>query len=407
MAKQFDIIVYGATSFVGQITVRYLQQHLQGSDVKWALAGRNANKLEQVKSETGANDVPVIIADSSDEASLKAMCEQGSVIISTVGPYALYGEPLVKACVENGNGYCDLTGEVQWVDRMIEKYEAQAKQTGARIVHCCGFDSIPSDMGAFFLQEQAKEVFGHTVPDTKMAVHKIRGGASGGTIASAINITKEAVKDPALRKKLLNPYLICPQPNQYTEKNWDKNFAYFDNDFNAWTAPFVMAAVNTRVVFRSNALMDYAYGKGFKYSEVMLTGNKAKSKRTAKGMSFGIKAFLVLAALPPTRWALEKFILPKPGEGPTPTEQEKGFFDIRHIAKDTSGKSLEIKVTGDRDPGYGSTAKMLSQAALCLAKDIDESVEGGFWTTSSLFGHKLVKRLEDHAGLTFETVQKS
>lgn len=408
MSKQYDIIVYGATSFVGQILTRYMAQHLADKSQTWAIAGRNLAKLQQVKKDSEAHDVDTIVADSSDSRSLEDMCKQAKVIISTVGPYALFGEPLIKACAESGTDYVDLTGEVQWIDRMLEKYEDKAKQSGARIVHCCGFDSIPSDMGAYFLQQQAQQKFGHYLPATKMAVNKIRGGASGGTIASAINLTKEAVQDPSLRKKLLNPYLICPQPQQHTEKNWDKNSAFFDQDFNAWAAPFIMAGINTRVVFRSNALMDYKYGKDYEYSEVMLTGNKAKSKRTAKGMSFGIKAFLVLAALAPTRWVLEKFILPKPGEGPTPHEQENGFFDIRHFASNEQDEKMEIKVTGDKDPGYGSTAKMLSQAALCLALDVSaEEKAGGFWTPSSIFGDKLITRLKQHAGFTFEVVERN
>jgi len=408
MSKQYDIIVYGASSFVGQILTQYLSQHLtEKSEIKWALAGRNKAKLAQVQASTETKDIDVIIAEAGDSRSLDAMCRQAKVIISTVGPYALYGEPLIKSCVENGCDYVDLTGEVQWIDRMLGKYEEKAKKSGARIVNCCGFDSIPSDMGAYFLQQQAQQRFGQALAATKMAVKKIRGGASGGTIASVINLTKEAVNDPSLRAKLLDPYLICPDSNQHQKSNLDNDSAFFDVDFDAWTTPFIMAGINTRVVFRSNTLMNYAYGKDFEYSEVMLTGNKSGSKRNAKGMAFGVKAFLVLAAMAPTRWFLEKYLLAKPGEGPTPKEQEAGFFDIRHLAKTEGGEIIEIKVTGDKDPGYGSTGKMLAQAALCLAKDVSrEEKGGGFWTPASIFGSKLITRLEEHAGLTFELVDK-
>jgi len=408
MSKQYDIIVYGASSFVGQILTQYLSRHLtEQSSIRWALAGRNKAKLAQVQASTETKDIDVIIADAGDSRSLDSMCRQAKVIISTVGPYALYGEPLIKSCVESGTDYVDLTGEVQWIDRMLEKYEEKAKKSGARIINCCGFDSIPSDMGAYFLQQQAQKRFGQAVPATKMAVKKIRGGASGGTIASVINLTKEAISDPSLRKKLLDPYLICPKPNQHTENNLDSSSAFFDADFDAWTAPFIMAGINTRVVFRTNTLTNYSYGKNFEYSEVMLTGNKSGSKRNAKGMALGIKAFLVLAAMAPTRWFLEKYLLPKPGEGPAPQEQEEGFFDIRHLAKTEDGQVIEIKVTGDKDPGYGSTGKMLAQAALCLANDVSpEEKGGGFWTPASIFGNKLIARLEAHAGLTFELVDK-
>jgi len=408
MSKQYDIIVYGASSFVGQILTQYLSCHLTGkSEIKWALAGRNKAKLAQVQASTETKDIDVIIADASDSRSLDTLCRQAKVIISTVGPYALYGEPLIKSCVENGTDYVDLTGEVQWIDRMLKKYEEKAKKSGSRIINCCGFDSIPSDMGAYFLQQQAQLRFGQAVPATKMAVKKIRGGTSGGTIASVINLAKEAIIDPSLRKKLLDPYLICPDSNQHSKNNLDNSSVFFDSEFDAWTTPFIMAGINTRVVFRTNTLMNYAYGKDFQYSEVMLTGNKSGSKLNAKGMAFGIKAFLVLAAMAPSRWFLEKYLVPKPGEGPTPKEQEEGFFDIRHLGKTEDGEIIEIKVTGDKDPGYGSTGKMLAQAALCLANDVGaEEKGGGFWTPASIFGSKLITRLEAHAGLTFELVDK-
>tara|TARA_Y100001001_G_C7989273_1_gene302332 strand:- start:13 stop:1254 length:1242 start_codon:yes stop_codon:yes gene_type:complete len=406
-AANYDLVVFGATSFVGQILARYLLENY-GADkeVKWAIAGRSEGKLNQLKSNLGAGaaSLPVILADAADEPALRDLCGQTRVVISTVGPYALFGETLVKVCAETGTDYCDLTGEVQWIRRMIERYEAKAKESGARIVHCCGFDSIPSDMGVWFLQQQSEATFGKPCQDVRMRVKVAKGGLSGGTVASMINVAKEAGADPKLRKELANPFSICPPEHRSEKRQPSLKSAEFDKNFNAWLAPFVMGAINTRVVHRSNALQGARYGKEFTYDEAIMTGKGAKGRLTAYGMVGALGAFFTASAIKPTRWVVEKLV-PKPGEGPSPEDQEKGFYDLRFVGKTTDGKTMITKVTGDRDPGYGSTSKMLGEAGLCLAFDVKEDVKGGFWTPASALDGKLLERLQANAGLTFEVVE--
>jgi short subunit dehydrogenase-like uncharacterized protein len=404
-----DLIVFGATSFVGQILTRYLAEHYgtQGS-LKWAIAGRSEQKLAALRNSLGlaAGKVPLLLADAADEAALHHLCSGARVVISTVGPYALYGEPLVKVCAETGTDYCDLTGEVQWIRRMIEAYEPAARKSGARIVHCCGFDSIPSDLGVHFLQQQARKRFGAPCTTVKMRVKAMRGGFSGGTAASIVNVVKEATANPALRKELANPYSICPAGYAPAVRQPNVKSAQYDADFDAWVAPFVMSGINTRIVQRSNALSKQAYGADFRYDEAMLMGRGLKGRTAATGLTAGLGGFMVAAALPPARWALERFVLPAPGEGPSAEQQRNGFFDLRFHGTTADGQTLRVKVTGDRDPGYGSTAKMLGQAGACLAQDFaDSGRRGGFWTPATMFGDKLIERLVAHAGLTFELVE--
>lgn len=403
--SQYDVVLFGATSFVGQIMSHYmLAQYPPSSGVTWAMAGRSQSKLDALKSSLGeaGKDIDVLLADASDEESLKALCDKAAVVVSTVGPYALYGEPLIKACVSSGTDYCDLTGEPQWIAKMLERYEAIAKATGARIVHCCGFDSIPSDLGLYYLQQHALEKFGSTCDDVKMRVKAMKGAASGGTVASMVNLIKDVTKDPKLRKVIANPYALCPPEHGFKARQFNQKSARFDNERETWTAPFVMAAINTRVVHRSNALLNNLYGDNFLYEEAMMTGKTAKGGMGANAMSIGLGGFMFAAAIPPTRWLLESFVLPKPGEGPSPEAQERGFYDIRFYGTTRDGQKLAAKVTGDRDPGYGSTAKMLGEAAVCLAKDINKDEKGGgFWTPASVFGETLIGRLEQKAGLTF------
>jgi short subunit dehydrogenase-like uncharacterized protein len=408
-SPKFDIIIFGATSFVGQILTRYmLSQFTIESKLKWAIAGRSQNKLDELKLSLGAagKDLDILVADASDENSLRALCQSTRVIVSTVGPYALYGEPMVKTCVALGTDYCDLTGEVQWIAKMLERYEDVAKITGARIVHSCGFDSVPSDLGVYFLQQHAKQQFGQTCSNIKMRVKKMKGAASGGTVASMTNIFKEVASNPALRKVLANPYAICPPNHGNTVRQESMNRPQYDNDFNSWVAPFVMAVINTRIVHRSNALVENGYSQHFDYNEAMLTGRGLMGRGKAAGVGVGLGGFAMAAVIPPTRWVMEKFILPKPGEGPSLEAQEKGFYDLRFYGKTDSGHEIRCKVTGDQDPGYGSTAKMLAQAAACLVQDISKAkVQGGFWTPASIFGSTLITRLEKYAGLTFELIE--
>jgi short subunit dehydrogenase-like uncharacterized protein len=407
-SPSLDLTVFGATSFVGQILARYLFAQFGAHDgLKWALAGRSEQKLQRLRSSLGpkAARLPIVIADAADADALEALCAQTRVVISTVGPYALYGEPLVKACAETGTDYCDLTGEAQWIRRMIHGYEKAARKSGARIVHSCGFDSIPSDLGVHFLQQQAIERFGEPCARVKMRVKAMRGGFSGGTVASVLNLVKEATSNPALRRELADPYSICPAGYAPEVRQPNVQSAQFDDDFDAWVAPFVMSAINTRIVQRSNALSKQAYGADFTYDEAVLTGRGLKGRLAATGMTAGLAGFMVAGALPPTRWALERFVLPGPGEGPSAEAQKAGFFDLRFIGKTADGRSIRTRVTGDRDPGYGSTAKMLGQAGACLAQDLgDSGVKGGFWTPATIFGDRLIARLTRHSGLTFEVL---
>ncbi|MEM9266443.1 MAG: saccharopine dehydrogenase NADP-binding domain-containing protein [Cyanobacteria bacterium P01_F01_bin.13] len=395
---RYDLVVFGATGFVGRILCQYLLKQI-GVNSSWAIASRSEAKLNALVSDLGANSLPQIIADVTDEASLQDLCAQTQVVISTVGPYALYGEPLVKACAETGTDYCDLTGEPQWIRRMIQQYSATAEQSGARIVHCCGFDSVPSDLGVYYLQQQAKERFGRVCDRIKMRVKAAMGGVSGGTAASGINLVKEASGDPALRQELDNPYSLCP--SQSLEHPPTLVPVEYDPDFQGWVSPFVMAAINTRIVLRSNALLEYAYGKQFQYEEAVLTGPNATGWLAAQGLSVGLGGVAVAMAFSPTRWLLENTLIPKPGEGPSQTAQEQGFYDLRFWGTTAEGQTIQVKVTGDRDPGYGSTAKILGQAGLCLAKDFPAKA-GGFWTPASMFGDVLIECLVKAAGLTFE-----
>jgi len=398
---EFDIIVYGATSFVGQIMTRYMHTQFAEGKIKWAIAGRSQAKLETLSAETGLSGVEMIVADAKDEAALTAMAARTKVVVSTVGPYALYGDTLVKVCAESGTHYCDLTGEAHWIRKMQERHEDTATKSGAMIVHCCGFDSIPSDLGVHFVQKYAQKKFGQSCNRIDMRVAKIKGGASGGTIASIINMVKEAAGDADLRRQLKDPYSLCPPDHNFAARQHTVKMAY-DAEYGAWIAPFVMEAINARVVHRSNALSGNSYGMNFKYQEAMVTGEGGRGKRMARASSWGMGGFMVGLAIPPTRWFMEKVVLPKPGEGPSPKEQLEGKFDLVFLGTTPDGDKIRGRVTGDRDPGYGSTAQMLAQAAACLAQDIPKKTKGGFWTPATLMGDKLIKRLQAHSGLTFE-----
>jgi short subunit dehydrogenase-like uncharacterized protein len=401
----FDLIVYGATSFVGQILTRYLVEHV-GVDktVNWAIAGRSASKLDILKASLGAagDDLSVIIADADNADALADMAQSTRVIATTVGPYALYGEALVKACAENGTDYCDLCGEAYWIKRMIVKYADAAKLSGARIVSCCGFDSIPSDLGVHFLQQHGQQRFGRYFSDIKLAVNAMKGGASGGTLASMIEAVKAAKSDPKLRKDMNNPYILCPESPDLRHPQVSIKGPAYDIDFQRWSAPFIMEAINARVVLRSNMLLGMAYGDDFLYREQMITGKGFKGRLSAIGLTAGLGLFAVAVIINPLRAFMQRFVLPKPGEGPSPEAQLAGHFDVSLLGKNEDGQSLEVRVTGDRDPGYGCTAKMLAQASLCLAFDVtQEQCEGGFWTPATAMGGQLTDRLTQHAGMTF------
>lgn len=405
-----DVIVFGATSFVGQILCRYLADRhgFEGDSpdgLRWSIAGRSPGKLDALVADlgSGADALEVHVVDALDDDAVREMAAATRVVVSTVGPYALYGSPLVAACAELGTDYLDLSGETPWVRRMIDEHQATAEASGARLVPSSGFDSIPSDLGVHALQQAAWEQFGAPATRVRMAVKAMRGGASGGTLASMLTIVEEVRRDPTVRKQIGNPYALCPEGQRRGVRQPEVMRPTHDAVFGRWLGPFVMAAINTRVVHRSNALKGHAYGKDFRYDESMMMGKGPAGAIAAGGLTAGLGAFVGAAATPGLSTLLAK-ALPQPGEGPSPEAQEQGFFDIRFWGTTDDGERITAKVTGDRDPGYGSTAKMLGEAAACLARDVparDERADGGFWTPASLLGDDLVRRLIDHAGLTF------
>lgn len=407
----YDVIAFGATSFVGRLLCRYLvERYGVGGELRWAAAARSLPRLQALRNSLGpaAAALPLVVADAADAASLDALCAGARVVVSTVGPYALHGEPLVKACAESGTDYCDLTGEVQWIHRMLQQYEASARRSGARIVHACGFDSIPSDLGVLHLQRLAQSRHGAPCTRVSMRVKSMRGGASGGTVASLLNVIREAAADPALRRQLADPYLLCPPSPAPRPRQPEVRFASFDRDFGAWVAPFVMSAINTRIVHRSHALLQQPWGADFRYDEATLTGTGLGGRLAATALAAGLAGFMVAGAIGPLRTALERFVLPAPGEGPSEETQRQGGFDLRFVGVMADGRRLRTRVTGDRDPGYGSTAKMLGEAAVCLAQEVRPTTPaGGFWTPATLFGEPLIERLRSRAGLGFDALPES
>ena len=404
--RPYDLVVFGATSFVGEILCGYLvDRHGVDGDLRWAIAGRNADKLEAVAASTGA-DVPRIVADAADAEALAALADSCRVVISTVGPYALYGSPLIEAVADAGTDYVDLTGEPQWMQRMIDQHEATAARTGARIVHTCGFDSIPSDLGAWFTQQRSLERFGQPCSSIAMRVKAMRGGASGGTIASMLNVVDETKADPSLRKTLGNPYALAPADMRSGPKQPNVMAPTKDAASGEWVGPFVMAGINTKVVHRTHALLGRPWGEEFTYDEAMLMGEGPLGAVKAGALVGGLGSFMGLAAIGPARRLLGK-VLPEPGEGPSPEAQEAGFYDIRFFGTTAGGDSIATKVTGDRDPGYGSTAKMLAESATTLLatnRGEKTGTPGGFWTPATAMGDRLIEALERDAGLTFEVL---
>jgi len=403
--RTYDLVVFGATSFVGQILCRYLVgRHGTNGPLRWAIAGRNQSKLETTAADTGA-EVPRIVADAKDLDAMNALAASTRVLVSTVGPYALYGSDLVHAAVASGTDYVDLTGEAQWVQRMIDAHVEQAASTGARIVHACGFDSIPSDLGVWFTQQRAQALLGEPCTSIAMRVKAMKGGASGGTIASAMNVFDEVANDKTLRKVLANPYALAPSGMRSGPRQPNVTVPKMDEHSNQWIAPFVMAAVNTKIVLRTHALLGQPWGgDSFQYDEATMMGPGAAGALKAGGMTAALGGFMGAAAVGPIRRLLNDRVLPKPGTGPTPEEQKAGFFDLRFFGTTASGDTITTKVTGDADPGYGSTARMLGEAATTLLSLDRAAVGGGFHTPASAFGDSLIGPLVLHAGLTFEVI---
>ena len=404
--REFDLIVWGASGFTGRLVVEYLlANYSPGSSLRWAIAGRDRNKLEKVLHDRAAvNPPPILIGDSNDAGSMQQLARSTRVMLSTVGPYAKYGTLLVAACAENGTHYCDLCGEPQWMRQMIDRYQQTARQQGARIVHSCGFDSIPSDFGVWFLQQHALEQHGQLCQEIKLLVKAMKGGASGGTIASSMTAMEEARRDRSIARILVDPYSLNPEGQRHGPDSRDQTSMVFDQTARTWTAPFIMAMINTKIVRRSNALLDYAYGRDFKYSEVVMTGPGIAGWIKASSITAGLGAFMLANANKVTRSLIVERLVPKPGEGPDREQRENGFFNLQLIGKLGNGDLIRARVTGDRDPGYGSTSKMLSESAVCLAQD-DLSVDGGFWTPVSAMSEPLMQRLTRNAGLTFSILE--
>jgi short subunit dehydrogenase-like uncharacterized protein len=403
-----DIVVFGATSFVGRILCRHLaDRYGDRGEVRWAMAARSPARLEALRESLGprAAQLRLCTADAANERSLLELCSSARVVVSTVGPYALHGEPLVQACATTGTDYCDLAGEVPWIRRMIAQYSTTAARSGARLVHCCGFDSIPFDLGVQFLQRHARERCGAPCTRVKMRVKAARGGLSGGTVASMLNVLAEARRDRDVRQQLASHYALCPEPVPGVRQP-EVTFTEYDDDFAAWAAPFLMSIVNTRVVHRTNALTGHAYGREFLYDEAVLTGSGIKGRTAAIALATGLAGFMTAARLRPTRWLLEHTILPAPGEGPGPELQRTGFFDLRFVGRTRDGRGLRCKVAGEGDPGYSSTARMLGEAAACLAMDVTrDERKGGSWTPATIFDERLIARLQRYAGLSFELIE--
>ncbi|MFK7958134.1 MAG: trans-acting enoyl reductase family protein [Lysobacterales bacterium] len=409
MTDRYELVLLGATGFTGALVAEYLlQTYGVDSDLRWAIAGRSEDKLASLKASLGeaASSLPTVVADSSDPASLKALCENTQVVCSTVGPYAKYGSELVAACAAAGTSYCDLTGEPQWIRRMIDAHESAAQKNGAVIVNSCGFDSIPSDMGVYFLQREAEERFGQPCDEVKFRLKAAKGGASGGTVASMMQAVQEARADRDNARALVNPYSLYPREEKRGGDGRDQNGLKYDADVSSWTGPFVMAGINTKIVRRGNAVAGFPYGRDFRYEEATLVGAGIPGWMKGAMLSAGLGGLMVGAALPPARWLLEKFVLPSPGDGPNARQRESGFFNILLIGKSDGEVKIRVRVTGDRDPGYGSTCKMLGESAVCLAKD-DVMKKGGFWTPASAMGQPLLDRLTESAGLTFDVLPES
>ena len=405
--RDFDVVVYGATGFTGALVAEYLAERYGcGGDLRWAIAGRSADKLAALKVSLGdaASGLEAIVTDSADDAALATLAGRTRVVLTTVGPYALYGSKLVAACVNAGTHYCDLAGEVQWIRQMVDQHHERATETGARIVHCCGFDSIPMDMGAYFLQQEAMRRHGSYCGDIALFVKATSGSASGGTLASMMNIVKEARENRDVGRVLGDPYALNPEGERDGPDGRDQQKVLHDDTAGCWTAPFIMAGVNTRVVRRSHALAGYPWGKDFLYNETVLTGKGLGGRFKAALVSGGLGGLALGLAFAPTRALLRRLVLPDPGEGPDREQREKGFFNLMQIGTLPNGETLRSRITGDRDPGYGSTAKMLAESALAFLDLPASDVGGGFWTPATAFGDRLIDRLVDHAGLTFDVI---
>ena len=400
--RDFDLVLYGATGFVGRLTADYLARSAPPG-TRIALAGRSRERLEQTRADlpAAAAEWPLRVADSSDDAALAELAGSTKVIATTVGPYARYGLPLVKACAQAGTAYADLTGEVPFVRASADAHHETALRTGARIVHACGFDSIPSDLGAL-LTAEAAQADGAELGETTMVLVSARGGVSGGTIDSMRMLVDEAKADRSIAKLLADPYSLSPDRGTEPDFGRQSDVTVLGRDEGRWTGTFVMASFNTRVVRRSNALADHAYGKGFRYREVMAFGSGPLGPVLATGTGAGVAGVALGMAFPPTRLLLDR-VLPKPGDGPSQQARERGYFHTETTGSGTNGARYRTTIKMKGDPGYGATCVMFGEAALGLALDDDLQGGGGVLTPATAVGTRLADRLR-RAGATIETV---
>jgi short subunit dehydrogenase-like uncharacterized protein len=389
--SDFDLVVYGATGFTGRLVAEYLAQ--RGGPERIALAGRNPDKLAHVAADLDVS-WPMIVADASDPKSLQTLAESTKAVVTTVGPYMKYGLPLVDACAKAGTHYADLAGEVLFMRQSIERYDDIAKQTGARIVHACGFDSIPSDLGVYLLHEAAEGELGETV----MAVRWASGGFSGGTIASGIGQMEAAKQDPRLNKIMKDPYALTP--GSAGRDGGDQIWVNYEQVLDSWTGPFLMAMINTRVVRRSNYLSGFSYGRDFRYKEVVATGPGWGGRLRATALATGTTGGGLALSFGPTRAIASRF-LPDPGEGPDRESREKGGFRVEFRSTLADGRVFGAEVVGKGDPGYAATSRMLAESGLSLAATRGE---GGVLTPSTAMGDDLVERLR-FAGMTLRAWQ--
>lgn len=400
MTRSLDLVLYGATGYTGQLVAEYLLSHAP-STLRWGVAGRSDDKLRQVTERLAqhtpdAKDLPRIVADADDVESLKKLAARTRVIVSTVGPYAVLGMPLVRAAAEAGTHYLDLTGEVQFIRRSIDECNELALQNGASLVHCCGFDCIPSDLGTAMLHQHLIDAGHGGLREATLYVESMRGGISGGTAASAAALFDQAASSRYVRELVADPYALSPdRAHDRGPDRDDDTHAAFDPIVREWTAPFVMAQVNTRVVRRSNALLGHPYGKDFRYSErsVMRGGALA-----AHGTALGMAAIQALGRVAPGR-ALIRRVIPAPGAGPSAEARERGGFTLSVRGSARDGARAGVRIVGKADPGYGETAKMLAEAALYMA-DRGPAARGVV-TPAVAFGLPLLERLRQ-AGMDWD-----
>ncbi|WP_297889079.1 trans-acting enoyl reductase family protein [uncultured Halorubrum sp.] len=402
--RTHDVVVWGATGVAGRFTAEYLTERYGPADLSLAVGGRNREKLDALVDDlTGRSDawddVPVVVGDATDPESLRAIARDTRVVCTTVGPYTAYGTPLVEACVEAGTDYCDLTGEVNWVRETVDRFHEAAVESDARIVHSCGFDSVPADVGTLLVQSFAAETYGEPCEAVRIYLDGGSGSVSGGTLASFGELFEAAATDPLAREALRNPYSLAPRGERSGVDPGEQRRPRRDPLRDEWTAPSPMAPVNERVVRRSNALLGYPWGREFKCGEVVPTGSGPIGAATASAVAGGLGLFSAAMSVGPVRDALRRYVFPDPGEGPTREEAEAGSFLIRVLGRGTGADgpfTVEAEFGTDRDPGYGATARMLGESAVCLARgDVDSPFDGGVLTPASGIGLPLAERLRD------------